>query len=130
MGAFVSALAGLSNHKGKTVLAVIATVLSLGWSGMEAGIIPRVATENYVNEVKTEMMTQVDVKTKGLDFLVRSALEKDLDAMQYAVECMNQVTQISALRRLEEQYEEFYSEEYRHKSCAQLEQLLRARQGE
>lgn len=104
----------LKTHGGKTVTISFSTLAALVWLGTEAGYVPVPATRDYVDQVVGE-------QTKGLDYLVRKELEHDLDVLNYVVACMGDVRQGGALRRLEEQYLEWFEVSYRHKSCEQLE---------
>lgn len=100
----------------------ISTIIALMAIGVQADLIyvPVPATREYVDGAIAQ-------STKGLDYLVRTSLEKDLDALNYLVTCMRQPQHTGALRRIEDEYEELLGERYQHKTCAQLEQQMVAR---
>ena len=106
----------LKKHGGKTVTLGSTAFLLLAWVGQTTEVInvPVPATRAYVDETVGE-------KTKGLDYLVRKELEHDLDVLHYATNCMRNGLTAGALRRLEEQYVEYFEQRYTHRPCEALE---------
>ena len=106
----------LKKHGGKTVTLGSTAFVLLAWIGQATEVIelPVPATREYVDEVVGE-------KTKGLDYLVRKELEHDLDVLNFATVCMRNGLTAGALRRLEEQYQEFFGQRYQHRLCEALE---------
>jgi hypothetical protein len=104
----------MKEHGGKTMTISFSTVFALLWIGAQYGVVPMPASRAYVDTVVGE-------KTKGLDYLVRKELEHDLDVLNYSTNCMRNFGQVGALRRLEQQYEEWFEQSYVHRPCEQLE---------
>jgi hypothetical protein len=104
----------LKQHGGKTMAGTVLTFLLVAWTGVEGGWIPVPATRAYVDSAIT-------TGTKGLDYLVKQAVEADVDMVAYEVECMRETWKQSQLNRLKEQYRELTSEEYQNKTCDELE---------
>jgi hypothetical protein len=106
----------MKEHGGKTVTISVGTIVAALWLGADLNLweIPIPASRGYVQ-------AQIAQSTKGLDYLVRKELEHDLDVLNYSTTCMHNASQAGAMRRLEEQYSEWFKERYSHKSCEQLE---------
>lgn len=100
-------------------LSTVVFIGTLVWGGMQADILPTPATKEYVN-------AQITQATKGLPYLVRSSIEKDLDNARYLVVCMHRAENQGALARLEDQYKELVGSYYQHKTCSDLEAMLQA----
>lgn len=115
MGALLSLL--IKEHGGKTMLGSTLTFLLVAWTGMEAGYIPTPASRDYVDQA-------IATGTKGLDYIVKQAIEADVDLASYEVRCMNERWKQGQLDRLKEQYFELVGEPYSDKNCEELERRV------
>jgi hypothetical protein len=106
-------------HGGKTVT-VSSLVGALVLLVQLGAPIPIPATEEYVDAKITQA-------TKGLPYLVRSSLEKDLDTQYYLVFCMQQSQYQGAYDRMVREFRESVGEPYQPKSCVDLESRQIAR---
>lgn len=93
------------------------TFLLVAWTGMEAGYIPTPASRDYVDQA-------IATGTKGLDYIVKQAIEADVDLASYEVRCMNERWKQGQLDRLKEQYFELVGEPYSDKNCEELERRV------
>lgn len=120
MGALLALL--LKEHGGKTMTGGVLTVALLMWTGMEAGVVPVPASRGYVDQA-------IITGTKGLDYLVKQAIEADVDLAAYEVQCMNERWKQGQLERLKEQYRELVGAPYADKECSELERRVQTARG-
>lgn len=107
----------VTEHKGKTMTGGLATMIALIAWGMDAGVVPIPATRDFVEEA-------ISHNTKGLDYLVRQAIEADVDIAAYEVKCMAERWKQGQLERLKEQYEDLVGSAYIEKDCEELERRM------
>lgn len=93
------------------------TFLLVAWTGMEAGWIPTPASRDYVDQA-------IATGTKGLDYIVKQAIEADVDLASYEVMCMREWQKQGQLDRLKGQYYELVGERYADKTCDELERRM------
>jgi hypothetical protein len=113
----------IKEHGGKTMLGTVLTFVLLGYTGMEAGILPIPATRSYVDQAIT-------TGTKGLDYIVKQAIEADVDVVAYEVTCMRESWKQSQLNRMKDQYRELVGEPYSDKTCEELERRVQRMVGQ
>jgi hypothetical protein len=107
----------LKQHGGKTMTGSALTFLLVAWTGMESGWLPTPASQAYVDQA-------IATGTKGLDYIVKQAIEADVDLAAYEVNCMSEWQKQSQLDRLKGQYRELVGEPYVDKSCEELERRV------
>jgi hypothetical protein len=113
----------IKQHGGKTMFGSALTFLLVAWTGMEAGWIPTPATRAYVDQAIT-------TGTKGLDYIVKQAIEADVDVVAYEVTCMRETWKQSQLNRLRDQYRDLVGENYPEKNCDELERRVQRMVGQ
>lgn len=102
----------IEKHGGKTVtFTTIAVVMALGWGGMEIGWVPTPASQQFVLEVVAD-------NTKGLNYLVESALKEDLDFLKKQ-QC-NGLAVGGPLGRTEQEFRDLLGRSYVHRQCTDL----------
>ena len=83
-----------------------------------------VSPNEFIPASRAYVMAQIVQQTKGLPFLVESALSSDLDQQKFLVDCMHKSNFEGTLKRLEDEYYELMGHRYQHKSCVDLEAKL------
>jgi hypothetical protein len=113
----------LKQHGGKTMSGVVILFVTLAVTGFESGVIPVPATRAYVDQAIT-------TGTKGLDYIVKQAIEADVDVVAYEVTCMRESWKQSQLNRMRDQYLELVGEPYTEKNCEELERRVQRMVGQ